>query len=1022
MAAAAADRNLLFGILALQMDFISRDALIRAMNAWVLAKATPLGQILVDQGGLSPANRELLEALVQRHLEMHDGEPERSLAALSSVGSLRHDLERVADSDLQISLAQVAKARQTEEDPGTTQSLGPEPPPPSPGRRYRILRPHARGGLGEVFVARDEELHREVALKEIQQRHANHPESRARFLREAEITGGLEHPGIVPVYGLGHYADGRPFYAMRLIKGDNLQEAIKRFHEADQPGRHPGERRLAFRQLLGRFVDVCDALAYAHSRGVLHRDLKPGNIMLGKFGETLVVDWGLAKPTGNADAASDSDSLPVRPNLAIGITLTQPGAALGTPAFMSPEQAAGKLDQLGTASDMYSLGATLYALLTGQPPFTGRDVSEVLAKVERGDFRPPRQVKPATPTALEAVCVKAMALQPADRYSSARALAADIEHWLADEPVSAWREPWGTRFRRWARRHRPLVAGAAVLLVTTSLALAAGLVLVTQEKNRTQKALDAEQAARDEALRTKNIAQTRDAETQAVLDFVENKIFAAGRPKGLEGGLGKDVLLRDAVNAALPFVSTAFPAQPLIEARLRMTLGVSFLDLGDANAALKQYQAAQALFTTHLGPDQLETIRSTRGIASSYYDLGRYADAQKLNEEALARLEDNFGPDHLDKLAILNNLANCLSALGRHAEALKLQEETLALRKARLGPDDPDTLLSMNNLANSYAALRRHAEALALRKETLALRKAKLGPEHPDTLQSMGNLARSYEALRRHAEALKLNEETLALRIATLGPDHADTLRNQVNLANNLDDLGRYGEAVKWNEKTLALMKTKLGVTHPYTLVCMNNLAEGYTKVGRHAEALQLHQETLKFMKAKLGPDHPNTLMSMANVAEGLVNVGRGAEAVRFIDEFVPKAAKNEAVDPALIASLMDLRLRHFEKNKDGKGCAQTAEMWEKLNRADMVSLYQAARFRAVTAAVIRAAGEAPDVVKRSASQADQAMAWLQKAIAAGYPDAVRIKKDKDLDPLHSRKDFKQLLAEVEAKAKPARQ
>ena len=167
------------------------------------------------------------------------------------------------------------------------------------GQRFRILRPHASGGLGEVFVARDEELHREVALKQIQDRYADHPESRSRFLLEAEITGGLEHPGIVPVYGLGHYPDGRPFYAMRFIRGDSLKEAIEQFHRADgQPGRDPGERALALRQLLRRFVDVCNAIAYAHSRGVLHRDLKPGNVMLGPYGETLVVDWGLAKPIG----------------------------------------------------------------------------------------------------------------------------------------------------------------------------------------------------------------------------------------------------------------------------------------------------------------------------------------------------------------------------------------------------------------------------------------------------------------------------------------------------------------------------------------------------------------------------------------------------------------------------------------------------------------------------------------------------------------------------------------------------
>src|SRR5262249_36776960 len=154
--------------------------------------------------------------------------------------------------------------------------------------RFRILRPHAKGGLGEVFVARDTELNRQVALKEIQLQHADQASSRARFLLEAEITGALEHPGIVPVYGLGHYPDGRPFYAMRFVRGDNLAAAIRRYHHPETPDRDPARRDLEFRKLLGRFVDVCNAIAYAHSKGVLHRDLKPDNVMLGRYGETLV--------------------------------------------------------------------------------------------------------------------------------------------------------------------------------------------------------------------------------------------------------------------------------------------------------------------------------------------------------------------------------------------------------------------------------------------------------------------------------------------------------------------------------------------------------------------------------------------------------------------------------------------------------------------------------------------------------------------------------------------------------------
>jgi tRNA A-37 threonylcarbamoyl transferase component Bud32 len=250
------------------------------------------------------------------------------------------------------------------------------------GLRYRALRFHARGGLGEVWVAHDQEFQREVALKRIREDYDDDAESRRRFLREAEITGRLEHPGIVPAYGLTHDADGRPCYAMRLIRGGTLKDAIQRFHQADQPGRDPGERRLALRQLLGRFIAVCQAVAYAHSRGIVHRDLKPSNVMLGeKYGETLLVDWGLAKVVGRreADRASTEEGT-LRPRSSGGED-TRTGQAVGTLAYMSPEQAAGRWDVVGSASDIYSLGATLYHLLTGRAPFGAGLPGEVVLQV-----------------------------------------------------------------------------------------------------------------------------------------------------------------------------------------------------------------------------------------------------------------------------------------------------------------------------------------------------------------------------------------------------------------------------------------------------------------------------------------------------------------------------------------------------------------------------------------------------------------------------------------------------------------
>jgi len=504
MARADIDTDLLFGILALQVGLIEQANLLDALQRWSRDKTRRLAQILVDRGALAPEDRTMLEGLVGRHLEKHGGDAERSLAAVAAPPALVTGLRHLGDPDVEATLdrtpcliddrppirdaAEMALGADGDSDATTdwTSGLGQSGlgQSSSDGGRFRPLRPHARGGIGMVSVALDSELHREVALKEILAEQADNVASRARFLLEAEVTGQLEHPGVVPVYALGTNGQGRPFYAMRFIRGESLKEAIVGFHKSKAPR---GERALALRQLLSRFVGVCDTMAYAHSRGVLHRDLKPSNIMLGPYGETLVVDWGLAKLVGRDDPSNKpSAEATLRPASASGSSETEAGSIVGTPAYMSPEQAEGRLELLGPLSDVYSLGATLYCLLTGRPPFED-EIIAVLRQVRRGDFPPPRQVEPQVPRSLEAVVLKAMALHPQDRYDSARELARDIERWLADEPVRAYREPPTDRMVRWARNHKPAVAALSVLIVSAMAALAVNDTMIRVEKDRTEQ-------------------------------------------------------------------------------------------------------------------------------------------------------------------------------------------------------------------------------------------------------------------------------------------------------------------------------------------------------------------------------------------------------------------------------------------------------------------------------------------------------------------------------------------------------
>jgi serine/threonine protein kinase/tetratricopeptide (TPR) repeat protein len=401
--------------------------------------------------------------------------------------------------------------------------------------RFVLRDKHAIGGLGEVWVAWDRQLGREVALKQIRPEWSTHRDAEARFRREAEITGYLEHPGVVPIYSLGQGDDGRPFYAMQFIRGRTLEQVVTEHLAADESGERsdlPWYETSDLRELLNRFVAVCNTIDYAHSRNIVHRDLKPANIMLGEYGQTLVVDWGLAKRMGTTGPSSPETSrdpenraVPTSENGGSSVDETRHGATLGTPRFMSPEQAAGQTDHIGPATDIYCLGGTLYFLLTGSPPHVGEpDLESTFRKIVSGHFRPPVAVRPQVPPALQAIVLKAMETEPNHRYQTAGALGAEVNRYLADQALSVFRDPPVERLLRWTRKNPATAAGSVVTVLLTFFVVIAGL-LLHQEMTRRQTEADRRLSVRKREIEFEK--ETRRLETVALTSATLQRTEAA---------------------------------------------------------------------------------------------------------------------------------------------------------------------------------------------------------------------------------------------------------------------------------------------------------------------------------------------------------------------------------------------------------------------------------------------------------------------------------------------------------------
>jgi tetratricopeptide (TPR) repeat protein len=728
--------------------------------------------------------------------------------------------------------------------------------------RYRLGEVIGEGGMGTVYRAEQTEpVRRQVALKLIRT-GLDSREVLARFDAERQALALMDHPNIARIYDGGATSLGQPFFVMEFVRGLPLTE----YCDAQ---RLPVEARLEL------FVAVCQAVQHAHQKGIIHRDLKPGNVLVTEVDgrpTPKVIDFGVAKAT----EVKLTD-----------MSFADVGAIVGTPTYMSPEQADPSSMDIDTRTDVYALGVMLYELLAGSPPidasqFRRGAMLEMLRMVREVD--PPRpSTKLSAAVALPNIAANRGGIEPARlskllrgeldwvvmkalekdrnrRYETANALSRDIQRYLADEIVEARPPSVGYRLKKFVRRNKLQVIAAALV----ASALFAGMAGATWGLFEARRSAEGERLAKEDAKRKEKKAvaaaeqermakidadtKRREAETNLAFatkgNAILGSVFAGLSPDRNYATLGEfRQALADNLKHAVKELDGSAIGDPLEVAAMQNTLGQSLLALGEWDLAIEVLQKSRDTRAARLGHDHPKTLFSEEALALGYEFSGKLNKALPLLQKALPLMKAELGTDNPHTLTLMNNLAMSLMEAGKLDQALPLFKETLALRKAKLGPDHIDTLASMANLAMGYGHAGMLDEAMSLEEETLARSTAKLGADHSDTLRVAHNLAESYRMAGKLDQALLMFERTNAATKAKLGPDHPDTLKSTGSLAAAYWSLKRLDKSVPMFEELLVLHEKKLGRDHPSTLMMVANLGVNYHDAGRFKESIPLLEE-----------------------------------------------------------------------------------------------------------------------------------------------------------------------------------
>ncbi len=848
--------------------------------------------------------------------------------------------------------------------------------------RFQLVRKLGEGGMGQVWLAEQTSpVRRQVALKLIKAGMYDEAVVQ-RFQAERQSLAIMDHPAIAKVLDAGTTPQGQPYFVMEYVPGLPITE-------------YCDGKKLKIRERLELFIQACEGVQHAHQKAIIHRDLKPANILVVEVdGKPVprIIDFGLAKATSSPMAG---ESL-----------FTQLGHFVGTPGYMSPEQADLRVPDIDTRTDVYSLGVVLYVLLAGLQPFeTQRRQKQPLDEW----LRKLREEEPPSPSAkvstdrsgstttaeargteprhlvnllrgdLDWITMKALEKDRARRYGAPSELAADVRRYLNHEPVVARPASAGYRARKYARRHRvalSAVAGLVLLLAAFSLIQALQLRRITRERDRANH-------ERDRATR--------------ITDFMTG-MFKVSDPSEARGN---SVTAREILDKASNEMETGLAKYPEVQSQMMQVMASTYTNLGLYSRAHDLAKRALDARLSRLGPDDAKTLESMTQFGWILDREGHYPEAEKLERQALAGDLRTLGPEDPHTLETLDDLAFVLEGLGHPEELENLERQVIEVSSRTLGPESAQTLQSMNRLGIALIDQDRYADAEQEYRQLLEVTRRVLGPEHPRSLSAMNNLALALESQGRFAEADPLCRQVLAANGRIFGPEHRNTVSSMQTLVKVLTGEGRLAEAEKLSRDALAIQARNLGPEHPHTLLSKCVVADLLFQEGHLHEAEQLQREALAAQIHLLGPNHSDTLVTQTSLAGTLVAEGHYTEAEKIARNTYEVQLRSSGLqDSETLKSLQLLGTALADSHRYPEASKLFRDAIEKDGNSEAHGNNWPLWYSYACVAV-------------AADRPDDALQYLHEAIHRGYKNANRLMADDDLKKLRPNPHFQELVAEL---------